>query len=76
MEILAINRFRYNQDFSNGNDFRLFKEIQTVSSSSVLILGDSGYQCIANLHQNSQIPVKNSKYKPLTKQIYNHNLSS
>ena len=51
------------KSYTNGNkhDFRLFKESQTVSSPSILILGDSGYQGIAKLHQNSQIPVLKKK---------------
>ncbi len=35
-----------------------------------------GYQGIANLHRNSKIPIKKSKGKSLTKQIYNKKLST
>ena len=67
-------------NFSNGkkHDFKLFKDSKTICSSNVLILGDSGYQGLANLHSNSQIPIKKTKGKFLNKQqkIYNHNLSS
>ena len=63
-------------DFSNGkkHDFKLFKDSKTICSSKVLILGDSGYQGLANLHSNSQIPIK--KTRSLAKVLYEANISS
>lgn len=42
------------------------------------LLADSGYQGIKRYHQNSALPKKNSKKKPLSKQEKkeNHNISS
>jgi len=42
-----------------------------------LLLADSGFQGILEFHQNSLIPIKGSKNKPLTAETkaYNHSLS-
>ncbi len=53
------------QIFQMVNDFKLFKESQIICSPN--ILGDSGYQGLANLHPNSKIPVKKTKGKSLNK---------
>jgi hypothetical protein len=54
--------------FANGSthDFRLFKESQTGMASRIVCLADAGYQGLADLHANCQIPKKKSKYHPLT----------
>ena len=45
---------------------------------TVKVLADSGYQGIRKFHENSDLPKKNSKKKPLTKQEKkdNHEISS
>lgn len=45
---------------------------------TVKLLADSGYQGIKKFHENSALPKKNSKKKPLTKQEKkdNHIISS
>lgn len=45
---------------------------------TVKVLADSGYQGIKKFHENSQLPQKNFKKKPLTKQEKkdNHDISS
>jgi DDE superfamily endonuclease len=45
---------------------------------TVKVLVDSGYQGIRKFHENSHLPKKNSKKKPLTKQEKkdNHDISS
>jgi hypothetical protein len=47
-------------DFSKGkkHDFQLFKEGRSMMSADICGVGDTGYQGLANLHQNSQTPVK------------------
>ena len=54
--------------FAKGSthDFRLFKESKLVISEQTLCLADSGYQGLMDLHANSKIPKKKSKYHPLT----------
>jgi hypothetical protein len=60
------------------HDFRLYKNSKVRVSGKVKILTDSGYQGIKKLHENSELPRKNSKKKPLTKQDKkeNHRISS
>ena len=57
-------------DFSKGkkHDFQLFKESRSMMSPDICGVGDTGYQGLASLHQNSQTPVKKSKRRPLTKE--------
>lgn len=45
---------------------------------TIKVYADSGYQGICRIHENSQLPKKNSKKKPLTKQDKkdNHEISS
>jgi len=47
-------------DFSNGSqhDFQLFKQSRYAVAQQTCILADAGYQGLANLHLNSQTPVK------------------
>ncbi len=60
------------------HDFHLFKKSKVRIKETVKVLADSGYQGIKKLHQNSDLPKKNSKKKPLTKQEKkeNHHISS
>ena len=56
-------------DFSNGrkHDFRLFKESKILIHPMVKAITDTGYQGIQKIHNNSELPKKRSKKKPLTK---------
>lgn len=55
--------------FSNGkkHDFRLFKESKTRIRPRIKVLTDTGYQGIAKIHGNSDLPKKKTKKQPLTK---------
>jgi transposase len=55
--------------FTHGSkhDFQLFKDDQTEIAEHIRILADAGYQGLAELHENCQIPFKKSKCHPLTK---------
>lgn len=55
--------------FSSGSkhDFQLFKDDGSKIAEHIRILADAGYQGLAELHENCQIPFKKSKYHPLTK---------
>ena len=67
-------------NFSNGkkHDFRLFKESRPLISKDVLIQGDTGYQGIQKVHQNSNTPYKRKRNTEISKEEkrYNHSLSS
>lgn len=60
------------------HDFRLFKESRTRLNSQVRVKADSGYQGIAKVHPQSEVPHKRSKRKPLTREqkAYNRSVSS
>ena len=62
-------------DFSNGSqhDFQLFKKSRYAVAQQTCILADAGYQGLANLHLNSQMPVKKSKLHPLSQEQKNRN---
>lgn len=55
--------------FAKGrqHDFSLFKKSKIRLAPQVILLADSGYQGVQNLHPNSLTPLKASKLKPLTK---------
>jgi len=55
--------------FTNGkrHDFRLFKESGIHIAPETAIKVDTGYQGIAKLHANSELPKKRAKRAPLTK---------
>lgn len=57
-------------DFCEGkrHDFKLFKDSNLKIKKSILLLADSGYQGIMDVHANSKIPIKSSKKHPLTKE--------
>jgi len=46
----------------------MFKESELDISPTTCVEADLGYQGIANIHENSQIPLKNYKKNPLTKE--------
>jgi len=50
------------------HDFRLFKESKTRLHPEILAETDTGYVGIKKLHNNSILPKKKTKKKPLTKQ--------
>jgi transposase len=54
--------------FTHGSkhDFQLFQDDQIEIAKHIRILADSGYQGLAELHENCQTPFKKSKYHPLT----------
>ena len=56
--------------FSNGkkHDFKLFKESHIVVQNKVKVIVDSGYQGLQKIHNNTFLPKKKSKNKPLTKE--------
>ena len=60
------------------HDFHLFKNSKVYIKETAKVLADSGYQGIKKFHQNSDLPKKNTKRKPLTKQEKkeNHHISS
>lgn len=63
--------------FSQGSqhDFQLFKENTGQMAETIRILADAGYQGLAELHANSQTPIKKSKYHPLTRKEKRQNCS-
>jgi len=65
--------------FGKGHthDFRLLKESRMTGQKDTRCLADLGYQGLAKLHANSEIPYKKSKRHPLTnaEKRANHKLS-
>jgi transposase len=55
--------------FAKGrqHDFNLFKKSNIRLAPQIILIADSAYQGIQNLHENSLFPQKSSKNKPLTK---------
>lgn len=55
-------------DFSLGSkhDFQLFKDSHSLMTVQTRALADAGYQGLADLHLNSQTPVKKTKRHPLS----------
>ena len=60
------------------HDFHLFKNSKVHIRETIKLLTDNGYQGINKFHTNSDLPKKNSKKNPLTKQEKenNHEISS
>lgn len=56
--------------FSNGkrHDFCLLKESKARIHPAVNVLVDTGYQGIAKIHKQSELPKKKSKENPLTEE--------
>ena len=50
------------------HDFHIFKNSKVRVKGSIKILADSGYQGLMKLHSKSQLPKKNTKRNPLTKE--------
>jgi hypothetical protein len=55
------------------HDFRVFKINRMLLHPSSLILADSGYQGLQNLHKNTVLPIKKKKGNALTKKEKTHN---
>ena len=55
------------------HDFQLFKQSRLPLARALKVLTDSGYQGIKKYHQNSEIPTKSSKHKPLDKEKREYN---
>jgi hypothetical protein len=60
------------------HDFRVLKESKVRLHPDLMLKADSGYQGIGKLHENSDLPHKRSKKRPLTfeQKIYNRSISS
>ena len=67
-------------DFANGkkHDFALFKESKVRVLPETKISVDTGFLGIKKIHANSELPIKSSKLKPLTKEdkSFNRTVSS
>lgn len=57
------------------HDFKLFKQSKTYIHSDTKCGVDTGYQGIAKIHANVEIPKKRSKKNPLTKEDKQRNRS-
>ena len=55
------------------HDFQLFKQSRLPLARALKVLTDSGYQGTKKYHQNSEIPTKSSKHKPLDKEKREYN---
>lgn len=55
---------------TNGktHDFKALKDSKLPIKSETVVATDSGYQGLQKLHQNTELPTKKSKNKPLTKE--------
>ena len=64
--------------FGKKHDFRLFKESKTHIHPDILAETDTGYIGIKKIHDNSILPKKRTKKKPLTPEdkAFNHKISS
>jgi len=56
------------QGQGSEHDFSIFKHSGMKLREALILLADSGFQGIEDLHPNSWIPKKKSKKKPLTKE--------
>lgn len=55
------------------HDYHIFKTSKTNIHSGIEVLADSGYQGIQKVHSKSQLPKKNRKKQPLTKEDKKNN---
>ncbi len=64
-------------DKGSVHDFRIFKKSKLKTDVNTKILVDSGYQGIQKIHNNVEIPIKNTKKHKLTTddKSFNKNLS-
>lgn len=56
------------------HDFKLFKKSKLPLNKKIDIKVDSGYQGIEKIHGNTELPIKSSKFRPLTKKEKKMNL--
>lgn len=56
-------------NFCNGkkHDLKLYKESKILLAKTTILLGDSGYQGICKIHDNSQTPIKKPPKKRKSK---------
>jgi hypothetical protein len=61
--------------FANGSihDFKLFKESGLRAKQKTVIKTDTGFLGITNIHSNSVLPKKGSKYHPLSREDKRNN---
>lgn len=59
------------------HDFHLFKTSKVRIKETIKLLADSGYQGIKKMHNNSELPKRNTKRDPLTldEKKTNHQIS-
>lgn len=57
-------------DYSNGkkHDFQLFKDSQVSFKETTKAVTDSGFQGLQKLHNNTSMPIKKTKKRPLSKE--------
>jgi len=60
------------------HDFQLYKESHVKFGVLSLVLVDTGYKGLQNIHIRTELPQKSSKYHPLTREqkIQNRDISS
>jgi len=60
------------------HDFHLFKTSKVHVLETIKMLADSGYQGLKKIHPNAELPKRNTKKNPLTKEEkkINHRISS
>ena len=51
----------------------MYKESGTPILAKIKVIEDSGYQGMQHLHENTELPIKARKNKPLTKEAKQHN---
>lgn len=56
------------------HDFKLFKKSKLPLNKNKVVKFDSGYQGAEKIHGNSELPLKSSKLRPLTKKEKRSNL--
>lgn len=55
------------------HDFRVFKESKTLINSNIKLITDRGYQDIRKIHENSELPKKKTKKRPLSDENIKNN---
>lgn len=67
-------------DFANGktHDFALFKNSKVHLLERIKLTADTGYMGIKNIHANSELPIRQSKYHKLSRKekSFNRQISS
>jgi hypothetical protein len=74
-QIVVKSRRIQSTSFANGraHDFKLYKKSKTRFNPKNNVKVDSGYQGLQKTHQNTDLPKKNTKKNPLTKEDKNKN---